>query len=133
MATQPPPRTITEDTMTHDNSQHPRTSTEAAATAAPRTAAEHYAAAEALFARAREMPPDLSSRAADQDEYRRYMDWAGMHLRLAEALTAGAGLVATNLRLKADGLLRLDVHVGSVASQWNALLGDVHGKPGRTA
>jgi hypothetical protein len=119
--------------MTHDNSPHAPTSTEAPTTAAPRSAAEHYAAAEALFARAREMHPDLSSRAADEDEYRRCMDWAGMHLRLAEALTAGAGLVAANLRLKADGLLRLDVHVGSVASQWNALLGDVHGKPGRTA
>jgi len=119
--------------MPHDSSPHAPTSTEAAAAAAPRTAAEHYAAAEALFARARHMYPDLSSRAAEQDEYRRCMDWAGMHLRLAEALTSGAGLVATNLRLKADGLLRLDVHVGSVAYQWNALLGDVHGKSGRTA
>lgn len=61
------------------------------------------------------------------------MDWADIHLRLAEAITAGAGLLATQLRLKADGLLRLDVHVGSVAYAWNALLGDIHGKSRRTA
>jgi hypothetical protein len=119
--------------MTHDSSPHAPTSTEATAAKGPRSAAEHYAAAEALFARARAMHPNLSSRAEQQDEYRRCMDWADMHLRLAEAITAGAGLLATQLRLKADGLLRLDVHVGSVAHEWNALLGDIHGKSGRTA
>lgn len=119
--------------MIHDSSSHSPTSTEAAAAKDPRSAAEHYAAAEALFARARQMYPDLGSRADLRDEYRRCMDWADMHLRLAEAITAGAGLVATNLRLKADGLLRLDVYVGSVAYQWNALIGDIHGTSRRTA
>ncbi|SEB46485.1 hypothetical protein SAMN04489727_1963 [Amycolatopsis tolypomycina] len=115
--------------MTHDSSPHPLTSTETAATtAAPRSAAEHYAAAETLFARARAMHPELRSRAADEDEYRRCLDWADMHLRLAEALTAGAGLLATQLRLKADGY-RLLTHLGSEAYQWDTLLKDLHRKP----
>jgi hypothetical protein len=113
--------------MIHDSSPHSPT-TEAAATVAPRSAAEHYAAAEALFARARDMYPDLSSRADQQDEYRHCMDWADMHLRLAEALTAGAGVVATQLRLKADGH-RLITSLGSEAYRWDTLLKDIHRKP----
>jgi hypothetical protein len=125
--------TITENTMSQDDAHHGPTSPTAGSTQSPRSAAGHYAAAEALFAQARAMYPQLSSRAADQDEYQRCMDWADMHLRLAEAITAGAGLVATNLRLKADGYRLGDIHVGSVASRWNTLLADLHGTSRRTA
>ncbi|WP_205661199.1 hypothetical protein [Amycolatopsis vastitatis] len=116
----------------HSSPTSPSSRTTAAATVGPRSAAEHYAAAETWFVRAREMHPHLSSRAADQDAYRKCMDWAGMHLRLAEALTAGAAQVATQLRLKADGY-RLNTALGSEAYQWDTLLRDIHSKPGRTA
>ncbi len=119
--------------MSHDSPPHGPTGTDADPTAAPRTAAEHYAAAEALFARAREIYPNLGDAVANENEYRRCMDWAGMHLRLAEIRTAGAALVATHLRLRADNIRMINAHIGSEAHQWNELIGHHHGKPRRTA
>jgi hypothetical protein len=114
--------------MTHHNPRKAATTT----TADPRSAAEHYLAAEALFTRAREMYPRLSSRSDDQDAYRRCLDWAGMHLRFAEILIAGGELVATHVRLKADNFRMLDLHIGSEAHQWNDMLGQLHATPGGT-
>ncbi|MCR6488300.1 hypothetical protein M8542_36265 [Amycolatopsis sp. OK19-0408] len=113
--------------MIHDSSPHAPT-TEAAATVAPRSAAEHHAAAEALFTRAREVHPTINGSVGHENEYRRCLDWADMHLRLAEALTAGAGLLATQLRLKADGY-KPNLSLGSEAYQWDTLLTDIHRKP----
>ncbi len=100
---------------------------------APRSAAEHCAAAESLFARARAMYPTLSSRAVDRDEYRRCLDWAQMHLRLADTITAGASLAATHLRLKADGLRMVDFYAASESQQWNTFLGERHDTTRRSA
>ncbi|MFI9452496.1 hypothetical protein [Amycolatopsis sp. NPDC052450] len=86
----------------------------------PRSAAEHCAAAEALFAQARAMYPSLSSRAYHQDEYRRCLDWARMHLRLAEAITAGAGLVLTQHHLLTSPNGRPPyTHAGAETQLWN--------------
>lgn len=100
----------------------------AARTREPRSAAEHCAAAEALFARARAMHAKLSSGGAEPDEYTRCLEWARLHLRFAEAITAGAALNATQLRLKADGLRMLNFHASSEAYSWNEFLAEVHGK-----
>ncbi|MEV6639649.1 hypothetical protein [Amycolatopsis sp. NPDC051371] len=112
--------------MTHYGPRHAPTTAEAGATADPRSAAEHYRTAETLFARAREMHSDLSGRAVAQDEYRRCLDWAGIHLRFAEVLLAGGELVATHLRLTADNVRLLNVHIGSEAHQWNDLIAALH-------
>lgn len=97
----------------------------------PRSAAEHCAAAESLFARARTLHPTRSSRVVDQEEYERCLAWAQMHLRLAETITAGASLAATHLRLKADGLVKLDFHAASEAYSWNTFLGERHDRTRR--
>ncbi|MFI7122674.1 hypothetical protein [Amycolatopsis sp. NPDC049868] len=100
----------------------------------PRSAAEHYAAAEALFARARAMHPKLSWYPADQNEYKRCFDWARMHLRLAEAVTAGAGLVLAYRHLLANPGARLhDTHVGAEARSWDEYLEGQHDPTGRPA
>jgi hypothetical protein len=113
--------------MIHHSQRHAPTTARAGTTAEPRSsAAEHYLAAETLFARARAMYASLSSRADEQDEYRRCLDWAGMHLRFAEVLIAGGGLVATHLRLKGDDFRLLNVHIGSEAHQWNDMLAELH-------
>ncbi|MGH8917909.1 MAG: hypothetical protein ACRDZY_09985 [Acidimicrobiales bacterium] len=44
--------------------------------------------------------------ADDAAEYACCLDWAGLHPRLAEAISAGAGLVATHRRLLADPEVR---------------------------
>ncbi|MEV7042864.1 hypothetical protein [Amycolatopsis sp. NPDC051061] len=102
------------------------TAANAARNPEPCSAAEHCAAAEALFARARALHPTRSSRAVDQDEYQRCLEWAHLYLRLAEIITAGANLAATQLRLKADGLRMLDFHAASEAYGWDAFLGERH-------
>ncbi len=89
----------------------------------PHSAAEHCAAAEALFTRAREIYPTLSSRAYDQDEYRRCLDWARMHLRLAEAITAGASLVLAHRELLANPDVRLhNTYVSAETRHWNEFI-----------
>ncbi|MFD5089875.1 hypothetical protein ACFWMR_04700 [Amycolatopsis thailandensis] len=101
---------------------------------APRSAAEHCAAAEALFTRAREIYPTLSSRAYDQDEYRRCLDWARMHLRLAEAITAGAGLVLTHRHLLANPDVRMHaIYVGAESRRWDDYFESQHNPTGRNA
>ncbi|MEU3622555.1 hypothetical protein BS329_03620 [Amycolatopsis coloradensis] len=100
----------------------------------PRSAAEHCAAAEALFAHAREIYPTLSSRAHDQDEYRRCLDWARMHLRLAEAITAGAGLVLAHRQLRANPDVPLhDTYISAETRPWNEYLKNQHNPAGRSA
>ncbi|MBB5856427.1 hypothetical protein ACFQ05_26470 [Amycolatopsis umgeniensis] len=106
----------------------PATATEA------RSAAEHYAAAEALFTRAREIYPTLSSRAVDQDEYRRCFDWARMHLRLAEAITAGVSLVLAHRELLANPDVRLhDTYISAETRHWNEFIGAQNSTTGRPA
>ncbi|GAB3000846.1 MULTISPECIES: hypothetical protein [Amycolatopsis] len=102
-------------------------------TAEPRSAAEHCAAAEALFARAREIYPTLSSRAVDQDEYRRCFDWARMHLRLAESITAGAGLVLAHRQLLAGDVRLHNTYVSYETQEWTEFLGDRHDTTRRSA
>ncbi len=105
-----------------------------ATTTEPHSAAEHCAAAEALFTRAREIYPTLSSRAYDQDEYRRCLDWARMHLRLAEAITAGAGLVLAHRQLLANPDVRLnDTYISAETRPWNEYLENQHNPTGRIA
>ncbi|UUV28589.1 hypothetical protein NQK81_27840 [Amycolatopsis roodepoortensis] len=100
----------------------------------PRGAAEHCAAAEALFARARAMYPSLSSRAYHQDEYRRCLDWAHLHLRLAEAITSGAGLVLAHRRLLANPDVRLhDTYVSAETQEWNEYFENQHNATRRSA
>jgi hypothetical protein len=97
-----------------------------------RSAAEHCATAEALFARARDRHQAPGSRAVDQDEYERCLDWAHPHLRLAEAITAGARLAATHLRLQGDGRRMLDFHAAPEAHSWSTFLAARHDKTRRS-
>ncbi|OXM44501.1 hypothetical protein [Amycolatopsis alba] len=106
----------------------PATTTEA------RSAAEHCAAAEALFTRAREIYPTLSSRAHDQDEYRRCLDWARMHLRLAETITAGASLVLAHRQLRANPDVPLyDTYINAETRPWNEYIKNQHDPAERSA
>ncbi|TKG60950.1 hypothetical protein [Prauserella endophytica] len=104
-----------------------------AAAAEPRSAASHYAAAEALFTRARAIYPTLSSRAVDQNEYRRCLDWARMHLRLAETITAGAGLVLAHRQLLAGDVRLHNTYISYETHEWTELLKDRHDTTGRPA
>ncbi|WP_020663105.1 hypothetical protein [Amycolatopsis benzoatilytica] len=106
-----------------------------AGTAEPRSAAEHCAAAEALFARARAICPTLGSRGVDQAEYRRCLDWARMHLhlRLAETIAAGAGLVLAHRRLLADDVRLNNTYVSCETREWTEFLRDRHDTTGRSA
>ncbi|WP_410658344.1 hypothetical protein [Amycolatopsis sp. lyj-112] len=108
----------------------------AAATKAgdPRSAAEHCAAAEALFTHAREIYPTISSRAYDQDEYRRCFDWARMHLRLAEAITAGASLVLAHRQVLANPDVRLhNTYISAETERWNEFIDAQNNTAGRSA
>ncbi|QFU86740.1 hypothetical protein [Amycolatopsis sp. YIM 10] len=96
----------------------------------PRSAAEHCAAAEALFARARAIHPTLNIRPVNQDEYRRCLDWASLHLRLAEAITAGTEMVLAHRQLLASDVRLHTTHVGSEASGWTEFLRDHHNTTG---
>ncbi|ANN21120.1 hypothetical protein SD37_39740 [Amycolatopsis orientalis] len=112
----------------------PTDPTAATKAAEPRSAAEHCAAAEALFARARAIYPTLSSRAVDQDEYRRCLDWARMHLRIAEAITSGAGLVFAQHHLLANPNARPPyTHAGAETQLWNEHFESQHDPTGRPA
>ncbi|AIG80490.1 Hypothetical protein AJAP_38520 [Amycolatopsis japonica] len=100
----------------------------------PRSAAEHCAAAEALFSRARAIYPTLSSRAVDQGEYRRCLDWAHLHLRLAEAITSGAGVVFAHRHLLANPDVRLhDTYVSGETQEWNEYFESQHNATRRSA
>lgn len=100
----------------------------------PHSAAGHYAAAEALFAQARAIYPDLGSRAYHQNEYKRCLEWARMHLRLAEAVTAGAGLVLAHRHLLANPDVRLrDTQVAAEARSWDEYLEVQHDPAARPA
>ncbi|WP_414944867.1 hypothetical protein [Amycolatopsis sp. cmx-11-32] len=117
-----PPNTTPTDPATAD-----------AGVAEPRSAAEHCAAAEALFACARVMYPKLSHYAVDLDEYQRCFDWARMHLRLAEAITAGAGLVLAHRQLLANDVRLHDTHVSSETHEWAEFLEAQHANTRRSA
>ncbi|MFI5593667.1 hypothetical protein ACIA5G_52195 [Amycolatopsis sp. NPDC051758] len=115
--------------MTDDNSLQTLTATTADARSEPRSAAEHYLAAETLFARARAMYLDLGGHGVEMDDYRRCLEWAGIHLRCAEVLIAGGELSATHLRLKGDNFRLNNVHIGSEARQWSDMLAELHDTP----
>lgn len=99
-----------------------------ASAAERRSAAEHCAAAEDLFACARALHPlDGAIPAALATEYERCLSWAGLHLRLAEAITAGAGLVLTHRQLAATPGVRLhNTHVSHETHQWTEFLKGHH-------
>lgn len=106
-------------------------------TAAPRSAAEHCAAAEELFAHARALHPGNGSARIPAEaalEAERCLEWAGMHLRLAEAITAGAGLVVAHRQLLANPDVRLrNTPASYEARAWTALFEDQRDKTGRSA
>ncbi|GLY70270.1 hypothetical protein [Amycolatopsis taiwanensis] len=66
-------------------------------------------------------------------EYERCPDWARMHLRLAEAITAGAGLVAAHRQLLAHDVRLHDSYLSYETRQWTEFLQIHHDHPGRTA
>ncbi|MGW4826283.1 hypothetical protein ACWEOG_01785 [Amycolatopsis japonica] len=100
----------------------------------PRSAAGHCAAAEALFAQARAIYPEVSSRAYHQNEYKRCLDWARMHLRLAEAMTAGAGLVLAHRQLLADPDVRLrSTYISAETRLWGEYFENQHDPARRPA
>jgi hypothetical protein len=79
------------------------------------SAAEHCAAAEDEFANAQRLYT------SDPDEYRRAMDSASMHLRIAEVMTQGSSLVTeTNPAWKS-----IRMNAAHEAKAWNELLGRV--------
>lgn len=92
------------------------------ATTGIRSAADHCAAAEELFARARDLHPGRDRdgiRAEASVEYERCLDWARMHLRLAEAVTAGATLLTAHRQLLADADVSVaDARLSHEAYQW---------------
>lgn len=106
------------------------------ATTGIRSAAHHCAAAEELFARARDLHPGrdrngIPTEAAD--EYERCLDWARMHLRLAEAVTAGVTLLATHRPLLAEAdVSAADARLSHEAYQWLEFL-DRHRADRRSA
>jgi len=105
-------------------------------TAAPRSAAEHCAAAEELFAHARALHPRNGARIPAEAalEAERCLEWAGMHVSLAEAITAGAGLVLAHRQLLANPDVRLhNTPASSEAHAWTALFEDQRDKTGRLA
>lgn len=105
-----------------------------AGTTEPHSAADHCAAAEALFARARTMYPTLGSTGAEHGEYKRCFDWADMHLRIAEAMTAGAHVVADHHPLLAQADVRVaEACLSHETYRWTEFLHNGPGKRGRTA
>lgn len=83
------------------------------------SAAEHCAAAEDEFALAQQLHD------TDAEEYRRRMEWASMHLRIAEVVTGGASLAIEYAIAKESpghrGVRHTDV--GREASAWTEFLG----------
>ncbi|WP_242578945.1 hypothetical protein [Amycolatopsis sp. 195334CR] len=68
----------------------------------------------------------MSTRPVNQDEYQRCLDWAHLHLRLAEAITAGTEMVLAHRQLLASDVRLHTTHVGSEASGWTEFLRDRH-------
>ncbi|ONI71133.1 hypothetical protein ALI144C_52380 [Actinosynnema sp. ALI-1.44] len=84
------------------------------------SAAEHCAAARDEFANAQHLY------ASDPDEYRRAMDSASMHLRIAEVMTQGSSLVTEIARAETNPAWK-SIRMNAVheATAWNELLGRV--------
>jgi hypothetical protein len=78
------------------------------------------------------MYPTLSRYAADLDEYRRCVDWARLHLRLAEAITAGAGLVLAHRQLLAHDVRLHDTHASTETHEWAEFLEAQHDETRRS-
>ncbi|MFD8497302.1 hypothetical protein [Amycolatopsis sp. NPDC059657] len=97
------------------------TSTETAVRAQPMSAAEHCAAAENEFTRAQQLYESGES----DVEYRRRMEWASMHLRIAEVVTGGASLAIEYAVAKEGPAYRGVGHTdaGREAWAWTELLG----------
>ncbi|WP_216211108.1 hypothetical protein [Amycolatopsis aidingensis] len=94
-----------------------------------RSAAEHCATAEELFAHARALHPGNGRTRIPAEvvvEYERCLDWAGLHLRLAEAITAGAGLVLAHRQLLAGDVRLHNTYVSYETHQWTEFLHDHH-------
>ena len=81
-------------------------------------AAEHCAAAEDEFANAQRLYT------SDPQEYRRAMDSASMHLRIAEVMTQGASLVTEFAIAKTNPAWKsIRTNASREATAWNELLG----------
>lgn len=84
----------------------------------PLSAAEHCAAAEHEFALAQQLPP------AEPDEYRRRMEQASMHLRLAEVMTQASALVTEYAIAESDPRWKpLGIASKREVTAWNTFLG----------
>jgi hypothetical protein len=82
------------------------------------SAAEHCAAAEHEFALARQLSP------AESDEYRRRMEHASMHLRIAEVMTQASALVTEYAVAERDPRWRqLGIASAREVKAWNTFLG----------
>ena len=96
------------------------------------TAAHHCLAAENFFARAKELQretadenrkPTRFSRRVErllERHYERYMQWAGFHLRFAEVITEGSGLVVAHSQAAANPGTNLHrTYVYGEAAAWD--------------
>ncbi|RBM17603.1 hypothetical protein DI005_21145 [Prauserella sp. PE36] len=84
------------------------------------SAAEHCAAAEDEFANAQRLYT------SDPDEYRRAMDSASMHLRIAEVMTQGSSLVTEIAIAETNPAWKsIRMNAAHEAKAWNELLGRV--------
>lgn len=82
------------------------------------SAADHCAAAEDEFANAQRLY------ASDPDEYRRAMNSASMHLRIAEVMTQGSSLVTELAIAETNPAWKsIRMNASHEAKAWNELLG----------
>lgn len=93
-------------------------STEAPIARQSMSAADHCAAAEDEFANAQRLYK------TDLDEYRRGMDCASMHLRIAEVMTRGSSLVTEIAIAETNPAWKsIRMNAAHEAKAWNELLG----------
>ncbi|MEC3974947.1 hypothetical protein [Amycolatopsis sp. H20-H5] len=84
------------------------------------SAAEHCSAAQDEFANAQRLYT------SDPDEYRRAMECAAMHLRIAEVMTQGSSLVTELAIAETNPAWKpLRMNASHEATAWNELLGRV--------
>ncbi|WP_329072705.1 hypothetical protein [Amycolatopsis sp. NBC_01480] len=119
--------------MTHATTPKEPAAADGKEGAAHLSAAEHCAAAETLFARARTLDPDPGRTPPLAAEYERCLEWACLHLRLAEAITAGAALIAAHRRLLADPEVRTSPHLEDEVRHWAGFFRTQHDTTRRTA
>lgn len=120
--------------MTQGTTPNEPTAADVGEKAEPRSAAEHCTGAEELFAHARTLHPHTAKIPAEVAlEYERCLDWAGMHLRLADAITAGAGLILAHRQLLAGDVRLHNTYLSYETSRWTEFLQDHHDTTRRSA